>query len=73
MAMKIHAEVREDLRLFSGSANPGLAKEIAATLGVRLGKISISPFPNSETRVQIEESIRGTDVYIIQPTCQPDQ
>ncbi len=71
MVMTFQGEVRDDLRLFAGSANPELAKEIAMTLGVELGKISISPFPNSETRVQIEESIRGTDVYIIQPTCQP--
>ena len=71
MVMTFQGEVRDDLRLLAGSANPELAKEIAMTLGVELGKISISPFPNSETRVQIEESIRGTDVYIIQPTCQP--
>lgn len=63
--------VRNDFRLFAGRANPALAKEIAAFLGVELGKITIGPFPNSETRVQIEESIRGTDIYIIQPTCEP--
>jgi ribose-phosphate pyrophosphokinase len=64
-------KVGGDFRLFSGRANPTLAKEIAAILGVDLGKIIIRPFPNSETCVQIEESIRGTDIYIIQPTCQP--
>ncbi len=64
-------QVRNDFRLFAGRANPALAKEIAALLGVELGKITIGPFPNSETRVQIEESIRGTDIYIIQPTCEP--
>lgn len=63
--------VGSDFRLFSGSANPEFAKEVAAILGVDLGRISIRPFPNSETSVQIEESIRGTDIYIIQPTCQP--
>ena len=71
MAQTFQGGVSADLRLFAGSANPELAKEIAMTLGVELGRISISPFPNSETRVQIEESIRGTDVYILQPTCQP--
>lgn len=64
-------QVRNDFRLFAGRANPALAKEIAAILGVELGKITIGPFPNSETRVQIEESIRGTDIYIVQPTCEP--
>ena len=56
---------------FQVAANPALAKEIAAKLGVELGKISVGPFPNSETRVQIEESIRGTDIYIVQPTSEP--
>ena len=64
-------QVRNDFRLFAGRANPALGKEIAALLGVELGKITIGPFPNSETRVQIEESIRGTDIYIIQPTSEP--
>ena len=64
-------QVSSDFRLFAGSANPALAKEIAAILGVELGKITIGPFPNDETRVQIEESIRGTDIYIVQPTSQP--
>ena len=64
-------QVSDDFRLFAGRANPALAKEIASTLGVELSKISISPFPNDETRVQIEESIRGTDIYIVQPTSQP--
>ena len=64
-------QVRSDFRLFSGRANPALAKEIAAKLGVELGKITVEPFPNSETRVQIEESIRGTDIYIVQPTSEP--
>ena len=63
--------VRRDFRIFAGRANPGLAKDIASILGVELGKISIGTFPNSETRVQIEESIRGTDSYIIQPTSEP--
>ena len=71
MPTTIEGEVGGDFRLFAGRANPALAKEIAARLGVELGKISIIPFPNSETGVQIEESIRGTDIYIIQPTCQP--
>ncbi len=67
----INQKVREDFRLFAGRANPALAQEIAAILSVELGKVSIGPFPNTETRVQIEESIRGTDIYLVQPTCEP--
>ena len=71
MSTPIDQQVSSDFRLFAGSANPALAKEIAAILGVELGKITIGPFPNLETRVQIEESIRGTDIYVVQPTSQP--
>jgi ribose-phosphate pyrophosphokinase len=71
MSTLLDQEVSRDFRLFAGRANPALAKEIAAILRVELGKISIGPFPNSETRVQIEESIRGTDIYHIQPTIEP--
>lgn len=71
MTIPYDQHVRPDFRLFAGRANPGLAKDIASILGVELGKISIGDFPNSETRVQIEESIRGTDSYIIQPTSEP--
>ena len=71
MSTPIDQQVNDDFRLFAGRANPALAKEIAAILRVELSKISISPFPNDETRVQIEESIRGTDIYIVQPTSQP--
>jgi ribose-phosphate pyrophosphokinase len=71
MSPLIDQQVNDDFRLFAGRANPALAKEIAAILGVELSKISISPFPNDETRVQIEESIRGTDIYVVQPTSQP--
>ena len=73
MSPLIDQQVNSDFRLFAGRANPALAKEIAAILGVELSKISISPFPNDETRVQIEESIRGTDIYVVQPTSQPSQ
>ena len=64
MSALIDQQVNDDFRLFAGSANPALAKDIAAILGVELGKITIEPFPNLETRVQIEESIRGTDIYV---------
>ena len=66
-----YGSLGSDFRLFSGRANPELASEVAAELGVPLGKISIETFPDSETYVKIEESIRGADIYIIQPTCTP--
>jgi ribose-phosphate pyrophosphokinase len=59
------------LRLFSGSAHLELSEEIAELLGVSLGQIHLTTFPDTETHVQIEESIRGADVFIIQPTSPP--
>lgn len=59
------------MKIFSGSANPKLAEEIAKTAGIPLGKISISHFPDGELSVKVQENIRGNDVFIIQPTCYP--
>ena len=58
-----------DLKIFSGSAHPELAKEIATILGVSLGQARVRRFPDTEVSFQIDENIRGTDVFIIQPTC----
>jgi ribose-phosphate pyrophosphokinase len=60
-----------NIKIISGSANPELSREIAVLLGVQLSDIRISKFADSETHVQIEESVRGKDVYIVQPTCPP--
>jgi ribose-phosphate pyrophosphokinase len=60
-----------ELKVFSGSAHPGLAKEIAAFLGVVPGQARLRRFPDSEVSFQIDENIRGTDVFIVQPTCSP--
>ncbi|KAF7828535.1 Ribose-phosphate pyrophosphokinase 1 [Senna tora] len=59
------------LKLFSGTANPALAQEIASDMGLELGKISIKRFADGEIYVQLQESVRGCDVYLIQPTCPP--
>ena len=59
------------LKLFLGSAHPALGKEIAEFLGVPIGQAKLRRFPDSEVSFQIEENIRGTDVFIIQPTCSP--
>jgi ribose-phosphate pyrophosphokinase len=60
-----------ELKVFSGSANPTLAAEIAGHLGIPLGQARLSRFPDTEVSFQIEENIRGTDVFVVQPTCTP--
>ncbi len=59
------------LRIFSGNSNRQLAEEIAAYLGLALGDAFVGRFNNGETQVMIEESVRGADVFIVQPTCEP--
>jgi len=58
-------------KLFSGSANPKVAKEIAEYLDRPLSKITVNRFSDGEINVQIGESVRGTDCFVIQPTCAP--
>src|SRR6266852_4311349 len=60
-----------ELKVFSGSAHQGLTREIASFLGVSLGQARLRRFPDSEVSFQIDENIRGTDVFIVQPTCNP--
>jgi ribose-phosphate pyrophosphokinase len=57
------------LMLFSGRANPELAAKIAKKLGVDLGGVTLNTFSNGEVYCRYEESIRGADVFIVQPTC----
>jgi ribose-phosphate pyrophosphokinase len=57
------------LMLFSGRANPGLAAKIAAKLGVELGGVTLKTFSNGEVYCRYDESVRGADVFIVQPTC----
>lgn len=59
------------LRLFSGSANIPLSQEVARYLGMDLGPMIRKRFADGELYIQIQESIRGCDVYLIQPSCQP--
>jgi ribose-phosphate pyrophosphokinase len=60
-----------ELKVFTGSAHPGLAREIAECLGIPLGQARLKRFPDTEVSFQIDENIRGTDVFIVQPTCTP--
>src|SRR5436190_12948326 len=59
------------LKLFSGSAHPALAQEIAEHLGIDLGSARLHRFPDTEVSFQIDKNIRGTDVFIVQPTSAP--
>ncbi len=60
-----------NLKLFTGNANPVLAQEIAEYLGVKLGAAKVKHFSDGEISVIVDESVRGSDAYIIQPTCGP--
>ncbi|MFH1067657.1 MAG: ribose-phosphate pyrophosphokinase [bacterium] len=60
-----------NLQLFSGSANRELAERIARYIGIPLGQATVTTFPDGETFVKIEQNIRGSDLFIIQPTCPP--
>ena len=59
------------LQIFSGNANRSLAQEIAAHLNINLGRAMVGTFRNGETRVKVEENVRGSDVFVVQPTCTP--
>jgi ribose-phosphate pyrophosphokinase len=69
MATSLPIDYDKRLMLFSGRANPELASRIANKLGVDLGPVTLKTFTNGEVYCRYEESIRGADVFIIQPTC----
>ncbi|MFB3136471.1 MAG: ribose-phosphate diphosphokinase [Nitrospirales bacterium] len=60
-----------ELKIFSGNSNPELAQEISEYLGMGLAKATVSTFSDGEIRVQIEETVRGGDVFVIQSCCHP--
>ena len=57
--------------LFTGNANPALAREIAQTLGVELGKAKVGRFSDGEVDIEIQQNVRARDVFVVQPTCAP--
>ena len=61
----------EQLKIFTGNANPALAAKICGALGCTLGAASVEPFSDGEIRLQILENVRGADVFVVQPTCTP--
>src|SRR5262245_49093194 len=60
-----------EMKVFSGRANPELARRICDYLDIPLGHISIDNFPDGEIRCKIDEDVRGRDVFLVQPTCPP--
>lgn len=69
MTTSLPIDYDKRLMLFSGRANPELAAKIAARLDVELGPVTLRTFSNGEVYCRFEESIRGADVFIVQPTC----
>ena len=61
----------DELKLFSGNANIPLAREVAHYLGIRLGDITVATFSDGEINVKVNENVRGTDVFVMQPTASP--
>ncbi|MFN4232683.1 ribose-phosphate diphosphokinase [Thermus sp.] len=60
-----------EIKLFTGNAHPDLARRVAEALGIPLGKALVDRFPDGEVQVRLLESVRGNDVYLIQPTSPP--
>lgn len=66
--MNVHGK---DIKIFSGNAYPKAAEEIAKSLGLPVGKCTVGHFSDGEVSVSLEESVRGSDVFIVQSTCNP--
>ncbi len=60
-----------EIKIFSGNANRELAEEIARAIGVPVGNAEVTTFSDGEIAVNINETVRGTDVFVVQPTCPP--
>lgn len=60
-----------NLMVFSGNANPELANEICRSLHVPMGRATVSQFSDGEINIEIQENVRGRDVFVVQPTCAP--
>jgi len=61
----------KNLRIFTGTANPGLCEQITQRLDMQSGSLTIRNFADQEIFVQVKESVRGKDIFVIQPTCNP--
>ncbi len=63
--------MRKNLMIFTGNANPVFAEKVAKCLDIKLGKAYVSKFSDGEIAVEILENVRGSDVFVLQPTCNP--
>ena len=61
----------KDIKIFTGSANPQLAAEICKIIGTKLGEAEVKTFADGEVSVSLYETVRGSDVFLINPTCNP--
>lgn len=61
----------KELKIFCGNANPDLTREICEYLGVSLGEAKVKRFQDGEISIAIDESVRGADIFVVQPTCAP--
>jgi ribose-phosphate pyrophosphokinase len=61
----------QGMKIFTGTAHKELAQEVAECLGIRLGEATVSRFSDGEIQVRLNENVRGSDVFVIQPTCTP--
>src|SRR5690349_15940002 len=70
-APRLARVMHNHFKVFSGTANPALAQEICESLGCPIGSVMIRTFADGETHLQIQENVRGADVFVVQPTCTP--
>src|SRR6202451_1137044 len=68
---KPRPRVDEKFKIFCGTANPQLADEVCQFLGMQRGQAQLTRFADGEAYVQIQENVRGADVFVMQPTCRP--
>ena len=61
----------KDIKIFTANSNPAVAGEITKALGLPLGKSEVSHFSDGEISVNIKETVRGSDVFVVQSTCAP--
>src|SRR5690242_5492542 len=70
-AARLEKRSLKGMKLFSGNSHPGLAARVADHLGIDLGRMTSKKFADGEILIKVDESARGNDVFIVQPTCCP--
>ena len=61
----------KDIKIFTGNSNPALAKDICKIIGTKLGEAEVTHFADGEASVSLYETVRGSDVFLINSTCKP--